>query len=296
MSRLSLVIGIAVVVLGFIGFSAVYTVFQTEQALVLQFGQPKRLVSQPGLAFKLPLVENVIFFDRRILDYDLRAQEIPTLDQKQVVVDAFVRYRIVDPLKFLQTAVNELGMESRLSSIITNSLQAVFGGVPMAVVLTPQRAQLMETIYERVKIEGVPFGIDVIDVRLKRVDLPDENSQAIYRQMQTQREQEARKFRAEGDRRAKTIRADADKQVTIIKAEAIKKAEILMGEGDAGAQKIYNDAYGRDREFFDFWVSLGALKEGLTGDTTRYIGPPEGDFYRFFGDIDGGVGKGEPGQ
>lgn len=287
MSKTRLILVISMVLLGFIGFSAVFTVFQTEQALVLQFGKAKRLVSQPGLAFKLPIIENVIFYDKRVLDYDLRAQEIPTSDQKQVVVDAFTRYRIIDPLKFFQTAGNELGMESRLSSIITNSLQAVFGKVAMAVVLTPERAKLMDIIFERVKSEGDRFGIDIIDVRLKRVDLPPENSKAIFRQMQTQREQEARKSRAEGDRRAKTIRADADKQATIIRAEATQKAEILMGEGDAGAQKLYNAAHSQDREFFDFWVSMNAMREGLTKETTRYIGPPEGDFFRFFGDITG---------
>ncbi|HEB80241.1 MAG TPA: protease modulator HflC [Rhodospirillales bacterium] len=284
-SRMALIIILAL--LAFVGFSSVYTVFQTEQALVLQFGKPKRLVSEPGLAFKTPLVENVLFYDKRVLDYDLGVQEIPTQDQKQVVVDAFTRYRIVDPLKFFQAAGNEFGMESRLSSILTNNLQAVFGDVPMAVVLTPKRADLMDTIYERVRLEGARYGIDVIDVRLKRVDLPEENSQAIYRQMQTQREQEARKSRAEGDRKAKEIRADADKQSTIIKATAVKKAEILMGEGEAEAQRIYNAAHSKDREFFDFWVSMNALREGLGGDTTRYIGPPSGDFFRFFGDITG---------
>lgn len=278
---------VAAAVAAFIGLQSVYTVFQTEQALVLQFGKPKRLVSAPGLAFKLPIVENVVFYDKRVLDYDLGAQEIPTSDQKQVVVDSFTRYRIVDPLMFFQTAGNELGMESRLSSIVSSNLQNVFGKVAMAVVLTPERSNLMHTIFERVREEGKRFGIEVIDVRLKRVDLPEANSQAIYRQMQTQREQEARKSRAEGDRKAKTIRADADKQATIIMAEAKKTAEISMGEGDAEAQKTYNAAHSRDREFFDFWVSLNAMREGLAGDNTRYIGPPTGDFFRFFGDITG---------
>ncbi len=291
MSRTGLVLGILIAILGFVGFSSVYTVFQTEQALILQFGNPKRLVSEPGLAFKLPLVENVVFFDKRILDYDVSAQEIPTLDQKQLVVDAFTRYRIVDPLKFFQTVGNERGMESRLDSIVAANLRGVFGKAELAVVLTSKRAQLMDTLFERVKNEGARFGIDVIDVRLKRVDLPKENSQAIYRRMQTRREQEARRNRAEGDRRARTIRAEADKQVTVIKAEARRKAEILMGEGEAEAQKIYNDAFSQDQSFFDFWISMNALKDGLKGNKTRYIGPPTGDFYRFFGDINGGNKK-----
>ncbi|MEE8393187.1 MAG: protease modulator HflC [Rhodospirillales bacterium] len=291
MKRTGMILGAIVVILGFIGFSAVFTVFQTEQALVLQFGEPKRLITKPGLAFKLPFVENVVFFDKRVLDYDVREQEIPTLDQKQLLVDAFTRYRIVDPLKFFQTVTTERGMESRLDSIVSANLRAVFGKATLAVVLTPKRALLMNTIFERVQTEGGRFGIDVIDVRLKRVDLPDENSQAIYRRMQTQREQEARNLRADGDRRAKTVRADADKQATVIKAKAQMKAEITMGQGEAEAQAIYNDAFGRDPSFFDFWVSMNALKEGLTGDTTRYIGPPAGDFYRYFGDIQGGEKK-----
>lgn len=278
---------VIVALLGLTVLSSFFTVFQTEQALVLQFGKPKRLVAAPGFSFKLPIIENVVFFDRRVLDYDLGAQEIPTQDQKQVVVDAFTRYRIVDPLKFFQAAGSELGMESRISSIITNNLQAVFGEVPMAVVLTPQRAGLMNNIFDRVKAECLRYGIEVLDVRLKRVDLPEENSQAIYRQMQTQREQEARKSRAEGDRKAKEIRAEADKQSTIIRAIAAKTAEIQMGEGDAEAQRLYNSAHRLDPEFFDFWVSMNALREGLGSENTRYIGPPDGDFFRFFGDIAG---------
>lgn len=287
MNKSRLALFMIVALLGFAVLSSFYTVFQTEQALVLQFGKPKRLVAAPGLAFKLPVVENVVFFDKRVLDYDLGAQEIPTQDQKQVVVDAFTRYRITDPLKFFQAAGSELGMESRIASIITNTLQAVFGEVTMAVVLTPQRASLMNTIFDRVKAECERYGIEVIDVRLKRVDLPEENSQAIYRQMQTQREQEARKSRAEGDRKAKEIRADADKQATIIKAVAAKSAEILMGEGDAEAQRLYNSAHRLDPEFFDFWVSMNSLREGLSSENTRYVGPPDGDFFRFFGDSSG---------
>ncbi len=292
MSGLRLGLGIAAVLLGILGFSAVFTVHQTEQALILRFGEPRRVITEPGLKFKLPLfVEDVVKFDRRILDYDVRAEEIPTGDQKQIVVDAFTRYRIVDPLKFFQTVTNERGMESRLDSVITSNLRAVFGKVDLAVVMTEQRSALMDTIFEQVKAEGVAFGIDVIDVRMKRVDLPEENNQAIYRRMQTQREQVARRFRADGDRQARTIRADADRQVTVIEATAQKKAEILMGTGDAEAQRIYNGAYGEDWEFFNFWVSLNKLREGLSGDTTSYVGAPGGGFIRFFDDLIRGAGK-----
>jgi len=290
MSGLRLGLGVVVVLLGVLGFSAIFTVYQTEQALVLRFGEPRRVINEPGLFFKMPLfVESVVKFDLRVLDYDVRAEEIPTSDQKQIVVDAFTRYRIVDPLRFFQTVNNERGMESRLDSIITSNLRAVFGKVDLAAVMTKQRAVLMDTIFEQVKVEAVSFGIDVIDVRMKRVDLPEANSQAIFRRMQTQREQEARKIRAEGEKESKRIRAEADKAVTIIEAHANRTGEILRGEGEAEAQATYNDAYGRDQEFFDFWVSMNAMREGLVGATTRYVGPPDGDFFRFFGDLSGGA-------
>ncbi|MFQ5618556.1 MAG: protease modulator HflC [Rhodospirillales bacterium] len=292
MSGVRLGLVVLVVLLGVLGFSAIFTVYQTEQALILRFGEPRRVITEPGLNFKLPLfVESVVKFDRRILDYDVRAEEIPTSDQKQVVVDAFTRYRIVDPLRFFQTVTNERGMESRLDSVISSNLRAVFGKVNLAVVMTEKRAALMDTIFKRVKAEGVSFGINVIDVRMKRVDLPEENSQAIFRRMQTQREQVARRFRADGDRQARTIRADADRQVTVIKATAQKKAEILMGDGDAEAQRIYNEAYGQDWEFFNFWVSLNKLRDGLSGDTTSYVGAPGGGFIRFFDDLVRDAGK-----
>ena len=281
------IIGLVVVVLGVLISGSVFTVHQQDQALVLQFGDPKREVKDPGLHFKIPFIQNVQYFDKRILDFDANAEEVPTQDQKQLVVDAFTRYRIIDPLKFFQTVNNERGMEIRLGNVINASLRAVFGEVALATLLTPERARLVKSIAERVDKQGEEFGINVIDVRIKRVDLPEENSQAIFRRMQTQREQEARRIRAEGQKEAKSIRADADKQSTIIQADARKTSEILRGEGEAGAQKIYNDAYGRDRQFFDFWISMNALREGLGGERTRYIGPPSGDFFKFFGDQSG---------
>ena len=285
------VIGLLVVVLGVVISGAIFTVHQKDQAIVLQFGEPRVVVKEPGLHFKIPFIQNVVFFDKRILDFDAKAEEVPTQDQKQLVVDAFARYRIVDPLMFFQTVNNERGMEIRLGNVINANLRAVFGEVPLSTLLTPERATLVRNIADRVDKQGQEFGINVTDVRIKRVDLPEENSQAIFRRMQTQREQEARRIRAEGQKEAKRIRADADKQSTIIQANATKTGEILRGEGEAGAQNIYNDAYGRDREFFDFWISMNALRDGLGGDKTRYIGPPSGDFFRFFGDQSG---RGEP--
>ena len=283
------VIGIIVAVVGIVAFGTLFTVHQAEQALVLQFGEPKREIKDAGLHFKMPFVQDVIYFDKRVLDFDAQAEEVPTSDQKQLVVDAFARYRIVDPLRFFQTVNNIQGMEPRLNTVINSRLRAVFGDVTLATLLSAERSRLIESIAALVKEEGKPFGIDVIDVRIKRVDLPEENSQAIFRRMQTQREQEARKIRAEGQRDSKRIRAEADKQFTIIQANAQKRSEILRGEGEAGAQKIFNDAAGRDRGFFDFWISMNALREGLGGKTTRYVGPPGGDFFKFFGDQSGGA-------
>jgi len=285
-----LIVGIIIVVLGFVGFSSIFTVHQSEQALVLQFGEVKRLVSDPGLHFKYPFVQNVVYYDKRVLDFDAQAQEVPTKDQKQILVDAFARYRIVDPLRFFQTVTSEVGMNQRLANVVNADMRAVFGEHELATLMTPERARLMNVIAERVKNQGDRFGVNVIDVRIKRVDLPEENSQAIFRRMQTQREQIARKIRAEGDKEAKRIRAEADRDSTIIQAEARRESEILRGEGEAGAQRIYNDAYGRDESFFDFWVTMNTYRDSLSGDTTRYIGPPGGDFFRFFGDIEGGEG------
>ena len=284
-------LGLVVVVLGVLISGSIFVVHEQDQALVLQFGDPKRVVKKPGLHFKIPFVQNVEYFDKRILDFDAQAEEVPTKDQKQLVVDAFTRYQIVNPLMFYQTVNNERGMEIRLGNVINASLRAVFGEVALATLLTPERSKLVANIADRVDMQGAEFGIKVIDVRIKRVDLPEENSQAIFRRMQTKREQEARRIRAEGQKEAKSIRADADKQSTITRAEARKTGEVLRGEGEGGAQKIYNSAYGQDRDFFDFWISMNAYRDGVKGETTRLIGPPDGDFFKYFGDQ---TGRGKP--
>ena len=288
MSR-GVLIGLAIVVflLGIVGFSSVFVVNEAQQALVLQFGQPRRVVAEAGLRFKMPIIQNVVYFDKRVLDYDADVEEVPTIDQKQVLIDAFARYRIVDPLLFYQSVNNEAQWQVRLSSLINSSLREEIGGVTLAAVLTPERSKFIGEIAKRVDEKANSFGVKVVDVRVKRVDLPPENSQAIFRRMQSQREQEARKIRAEGDKEARKIRADADKQRRIIIAEANKLASIRRGEGEAEATRIYNEAFGQDRDFFDFYRSLQALKTSLTKETTSYIGPPKGDFFRFFGDISG---------
>ena len=282
------IIGVVIVVLGLVGLGSVYTVHQREQAIVLRLGQPNRVIEEPGLKFKIPFfVEDVVFFDKRVLDFDAKDEEVPTRDQKQLVVDAFARYRITHPLKFFQSVQNEFGMELRLNNLINANLRAIFGEVTLATLLTTQRASLMNTIANRVAEQAKEFGIDVIDVRIRRVDLPTANSQAIFRRMQTQREQEARKIRAEGGAEARRIRADADKQATIIRAEARRESEVLRGEGDGEAQRVFNEAFGKDPEFYSFWDTMRAMREGLKPDNTTYVGPPDGDFFRYFGSREG---------
>lgn len=282
MSKTAIFGGILAIVIGITAFSSLFVIRENEQALILQFGNPQKQVDDAGLNFKTPFIQDVIYFDKRILDYDASAAEIPTLDQKQLVVDAFARYKIIDPLKFYQTVATESIAESQLNNIINSNLRDSFGKQLFTKLMTETRAKLMAEISKKVDTAMRSLGIQVIDVRIKRVDLPEENSQAIFRRMQTQREQEARRIRAEGDRKAREIRADADKQQRVIVAEAKKTSEILRGEGDAIATKLYNDAFGRDRDFFDFYRSLQAMRTGLTGDTTSYVGPPQGEFYRFF--------------
>ena len=283
MNRFPLILGLILGALALIlVLSSIFTVHQSEQALVIQFGKPQRSVEEPGLHFKLPLIQEVVYFDKRVLDFDLRSEEIPTLDQKQMVVDAFARFRIADPLKFFQTVNNEQGIQSRLATIISSNLRRVLGEVQMSRVLTEERASLMRNIRDAVNKEAAGFGVDVIDVRIRRVDLPEENSQAIFARMKTQREQEARRIRAEGGKEAQVVRAEADKEQRVIVAEARRRAEILRGEGDAESTKIYAAAYGRDAEFFDFWRSMQALTRALAGNTTALVGSPEGAFFRYF--------------
>jgi membrane protease subunit HflC len=274
-------VGLVILLLIIVGSTA-FVVRETEQVMVLRFGEPQRVISEPGLNFKVPILDTATYFDKRVLDYDATSQEIPTADQKQLVVDAFARYKIVDPLRFFQAVGSELGMQQRLDSIINSSLRNVLGDVELVVVLTPERARLMEEFTRSVAQQGESFGIDVVDVRIKRIDLPSENSQAIFNRMRTQREQEATLIRAEGEKESRRIRAEADKRERVFVAEANRSAEILRGEGDAEAQALYNTAYGQNEDFFDFWRSMQAMQRGLSGETTTYVGPPDSDFFRFF--------------
>ena len=297
MNRSHLFIGIVVAAaVGVITlFSSMFTVNQAEQALVLQFGSLQREIREPGLYFKIPFLQSVVHYDKRVLNVNVAQLEATDIDQKKIVVDMYGKYRIVDPLRFYQTVRSEANMEDQLSNLMRETLLGILAGVEMGRVMTAERADLMDQITTEVARTTQQYGIDVIDVRMKRVDLPQVNSEAVFARMSSQRQQEAAGIRASGQRDAQALRAEADKQQVIIVANANKESEILRGEGDAEATRIYNDAFGRDPEFFDLYRSLQAMETGLSGETTTYVGPPSGDFFRYFGEQPG-TGQSATGQ
>lgn len=280
---------IATVAIGglFVFFNSFFIVDQTEQALVLQFGAPVRVEQEPGMKFKMPFIQNVEYFDKRLIDFDSEPKEVIASDQKRLIVDAFVRYRIVDPLRFKQTVSDERTMRSRLNSILESSLRQVLGSQPLAALISEKRSEVMDDIRDLVnmqargvKTEGAPpggFGIEVVDVRIKRADLPAANSEGIYKRMQTERQREAAEFRARGAEDAQKIRSQADKERTILLAEARKKAEIIRGEGEAEATKIFAQSFGQDQDFFQFYRTMQAYKKTLSPkDTTMVLSPDSG--------------------
>ena len=262
--------------------SALFTVHQTQQALVLQFGNPKRVIQDPGLQIKLPFIQNAVFVDRRVLDFDAAAEEVILGDQKRLVVDAFSRYRIEDPLLFYQTVGDEARLRGRIDTILDASLRKVLGEVPLFTVLSEDRGALMSRIRDQANQEAKQFGINIVDVRIKRADLPAENSQAIYRRMQTERQREAKELRAQGAELAQRIRSRADRERRVIIAEAQKEAQILRGEGDADAVAIFAEAFGRDVDFFTFYRSMQAYREALGDESTSFVLSPDSEFFRFF--------------
>jgi len=274
------VIAAAVVVI--LAYSSFYVVDPSEQAIVRQFGKVVRVDVKPGGYFKVPLLQDVVYFSRQVLDFDVDRQEIILLDQKRLDVDAYTRLRIVDPLLFFQTVQNEAGLRARLGPVIQGAIRRVLGDVNLQVLLTNERAELMQRITNSVALEAKGFGVDVLDVRLKRVDLPVANSEAVYQRMSSQRDQEAKQFRGEGQQESLSIRANADREQAVIIAEAKRTAEITRGQADAQATKIYADAYSRDPEFFAFYRSLDAYRNALSGDTTTLVLSPESDFFRYF--------------
>ncbi|NDF12442.1 MAG: protease modulator HflC [Proteobacteria bacterium] len=262
--------------------NSAFIVDQREQALVLQFGDTKSVVKDSGLHFKIPFVQNVVKFDMRVLDHNASANEIIAADQKRLIVDAFVKYRIVDPLKFYQTVRRETIAEQRLDTFLDSSLREVLGSYPLSALLTGQRSEVMKKIAQAVGVKARGLGMEVVDVRIMRADLPQTNSEAIFKRMQTEREREAKEFRAKGAEDAQGIRSRADKERTIILAEAQKKAQILRGEGDAQAAQLFSSAFNRDPEFYSFYRTMQAYRASINKDDTSVVLSPDSEFMKYF--------------
>ena len=273
----------AIVVIGVVLFQSLFIVKEINQAIVLQFGDPKKIISKAGLNFKLPFIQNVVFLDKRILNLDNAPQEVIASDQKRLIIDAITRFQITDPLKFYISVGNERVARSRLSTIINSRIRGVLGTQELATLLSRDRTKQMAIIQSDVNKEAKSFGIKIIDVRIKRADLPPANSDAIYKRMQTEREREAKEFRAEGAEIAQKIRSTADKDVTVLLANANKKSEIMKGEGDGQRNKIFASAFGQDPQFFAFYRAMQAYETALIGGETSLILSPDSEFFKFFG-------------
>mgnify|MGYP001369814630 CR=1 FL=1 len=272
-----------IAVVGFTIYLSLFTVKEINQAIVLQFGDPKKVIAEPGLQVKIPFIQNVVFIDRRILSLDPAPEEVIASDQKRLIVDAYARFKIVDPLKFYISVGDERVARSRLATIINSRLRSVLGTQSLATLLSEDRAKQMAIIQEDVNNEAKKFGITIIDVRIKRADLPQANSEAIYKRMQTEREREAKEFRARGAEMAVTITSTADKEVTVLLANAKKQSEIMKGEGDGQRNKIFAEAFGKDPDFFSFYRAMQAYEKALIGGDTSLILSPDSDFFKFFG-------------
>lgn len=282
-------LGVVGVVALIVGMNAIFTVHQTQTALVLQLGNPVRAIYEAGLHFKLPFIQNVEYYDRRILDLDPPIQQVILSDRKRIDVDSFARYRIVDPLEFKKKAVTIDNFRSVFGGRLNSAVRAQVGKVGLADMVSGKRDDVMLEITNLLKAQEAEFGIEVVDVRIGRTDLPEDISNDVYNRMRSEREREASLLRAEGDELKQRIVADADRQMTIIIAEATRLAQILRGTGDAERNRILGDAYGIDPEFFAFYRSMEAYRSALGGDDTTMVLSPDSAFFRFFGDITGGV-------
>jgi membrane protease subunit HflC len=264
-------------------YGALFTVYQTRQALVVRFGEPIRVITEPGLHVKIPVFDTVITADNRILDLENAAQEVFASDQRRLVVDAFARYRITDVLAFYRTVNNIESANSRLSSLLNAALRRVLGEATLIHVVRDERATLMARVRDQLDREARAFGIEVVDVRIRRADLPEQNSQAVYSRMQTERKRQADSIRGEGTQKSQEIRAKADRDVTVLVAEAQKQSEQIRGEGDAERNRIFAEAYSKDPDFFAFYRSMQAYETGLRSGDTRLVLRPDSDFFKYFG-------------
>ncbi|MCF8471120.1 MAG: protease modulator HflC [Parvibaculum sp.] len=279
--------GIVVIIAAIVAYLSAFTVSMTQQAIVLQFGDPRAVVTEPGLHWKLPFVQNVVYIDKRILNLDTPPEEIIAKNRKRLVVDAFARYRIVDSLRFYQAVGDPRNSDNRLKPNFISALRNVLGDHTLEELVRDDRVGLMKKIQTAFDQATQKFGIEVVDVRIRRADLPEQNSQAIYQRMQTEREREAAEIRAQGNEEAQRIRSRADREVTVLIADADRDGQIARGEGDARRNEIYAQAYTKDPEFFAFYRSMQAYKESLKGDNTTMIVSPNSEFFRYFGNESG---------
>lgn len=270
-----------------VAYGAVFTVRQTEQVLVVRLGEPVRVVTEPGLNFKAPFIDTVISIDKRILDLENPSQEVIASDQKRLVVDAFARYRIKNALRFYQSIGSIQAANIQLTTLLNAALRRVLGEVTFIQVVRDERETLMGRIREQLDREADGYGISVVDVRIRRADLPEQNSQAVYQRMQTERQRQAAEFRAQGGQNAQEIRSRADREATVIIAEANSNAEQVRGVGDAERNRLFAEAYGKDPDFFAFYRSMTAYENGLKSSDTRFLLRPESEFFKFFGSPSG---------
>jgi|TARA_R110002126_G_scaffold13118_7_gene57283 membrane protease subunit HflC len=282
---ISLVGILAVVLLTFSG--AVFTVQETQQVLVLQFGDVKGRIDKPGIHFKLPILQQLRVFEKRILNVDPPAEEVLLADQKRLVVDTFARYRIADMLKYYQTLSTETAAVQRMNTIINASLRGVLGTTTLVDVLSVERDNLMKKIQEEVNEETDRFGIEIVDVRIVRADLPIQVTQSTYNRMQSEREREAKEARAQGEELALKIRSLADKERTVLISEARRDSEIARGNGDKEAIRIYAEAFGQDAEFYEFYRTMEAYKKALKNGGTTMVLSPDSDFFKYIASDDG---------
>lgn len=280
-------LGAAIVVVGLVLVDSLYTVGQNEQALVLQFGEVVKIESEPGLKLKLPVVQNVQFYEKRVLDVDPPVEQVILSDQRRLDVDSYARYRIADPLLFFQSVRNENTASTRISSFVNNALRNVLGNYNQLDVLSEQRGPIMRSIRDSVEASAKPLGIEVVDVRIVRADVPEGTVQSVYDRMRSEREREAAQYRAQGAEYSAQIKSSADRERTVLLAEAERKAQELRGQGDADAIKVQADAYGADPQFFSFYRSLEAYRTALGASGTTLVLSPKGDFFKYFNDATG---------
>ena len=277
---------VIIIAVFFVLNASYFYVDQRLQAIVLQFGEPIRVVKDPGLQFKIPLVQNVEYFDKRLLLFDNPVEEIISADKKRLIVDSFARYTIEDPLRYFQTIRFESTLTNRLGSIINDSLRQVLGRVPLKSVISEKRSALLEEVAVLVSAAAKDFGLQIEDVRIRRADLPTANSDAIFRRMQTERQQEAAQYRAEGEEQSRILKAQAEKEKTILLADAERTSDILRGEGDGEKNKILGEAFSKDTEFFSFYRSMQAYINAISAEDTTMILSPDSDFFEYFDKID----------